>query len=39
MRKTAVTQSAAGSGHFQRSVTTTCSSSAVMTIVIVTAMP
>jgi len=30
---------AASGGHFHRSVITTCSSIAVMTIVIVTAMP
>ena len=38
-RNTAVTPSATAIGHFHRSVMTTCSSSAVMTIVSVTAMP
>ena len=38
-RNTPVTSSAAPSGHFQRSVAITCSSTAVITIVSVTAMP
>ena len=38
-KKMPVTSTATGNGHFQRSVATTCSNNAVITIVIVTAMP
>jgi hypothetical protein len=38
-RNTPVTSSAAGKGQCQRSTATTCSKTAVMTIVSVTAMP